>query len=54
MNSADDGDAMIKLTNFFKQVIRVSAYDDPDDDRGSYHFLQQIFELHQQSTNFGF
>merc|ERR550532_242747 len=34
MNSADDGDAMIKLTEYFKQVIKVSIYDDDDENRG--------------------
>jgi len=28
INSADDGDAMIKLTEYFKQVTRTSIYDD--------------------------
>lgn len=34
MNSADDGDAMIKLTEYFKQVIKVSIYDDDDENGG--------------------
>ena len=39
MNSADDGDAMIKLTEYFKQVIKVSIYDDDDENRGNYYFF---------------
>ena len=39
MNSADDGDAMIKLTEYFKQVIKVSIYDDDDENRGNFYFF---------------
>ena len=42
MNSADDGDAMIKLTEYFKQVIKVSIYDDDDESRGNYYFFLYI------------
>ena len=42
MNSADDGDAMIKLTEYFKQVIKVSIYDDDDENRGNYYFFLYI------------
>ena len=31
MNSADDGDAMIKLTEYFKQVTTSSIYEDEDE-----------------------
>ena len=31
MNSADDGDAMIKLTEYFKQVTTSSIYDEEDE-----------------------
>ena len=46
MNSADDGDAMIKLTEYFKQVIKVSIYDDDDENRGNYYFF-----IHRISLN---
>ena len=32
MNSADDGDAMIKLTEYFKQVTRTSIYDEDNNE----------------------
>merc|ERR1719189_3219994 len=51
INSADDGDAMIKLTEHFKQVTRTSIYDDDGNEgnilakRNCYH-LREALKFH--------